>query len=161
MRAVDRDLDAMRRGRLLGTQMRMLRLRVENSESMEYQMDEAIEFSLTFRSSVPESRCRLRLVLINNAAAPVAMTQTETFSVAAGDEKTLRVRFPLEGIAPGEFSIQLSLVGGAPGGRSVYFDTLDDVGHFVVVDDPSRTAGFLWTESLWGNMRLRDMELMG
>ena len=55
----------------------------------------------------------------------------------------------------------LVLVGGAPGGRSVYYDTLEDVGHFVIVDDPARTAGFLWTESLWGNMRLRDMELMG
>ena len=161
MRAVDRDLDAMRRGRLLGTQMRMLRLRVENSESMEYQMDEAIEFSLTFRSSVPESRCRLRLVLINNAAAPVAMTQTEDFSVSAGDETTLRVRFPLDNIAPGEFSIQLSLVGGDPRGSSLYYDMLENVGHFVIVDDPARTAGFLWTESLWGNMRLREMELMG
>ena len=161
MRSVDRDLDALRRGHMLGVQIRMLRLRVENSETMEYQMDDKMEFSLTFRAAVPESCCRLRLVLINNAAAPVAMTQTEAFSVAAGDDKTLRVRFPLEGIAPGEFSIQLSLVGGAPGGRSVHYDVLDDVGHFVVVDDPSRTAGFLWTESLWGNMRLRDMELMG
>ena len=160
MRSVDRDLDALRRGRTLGAQMRMLRLRVENSETMEYQMDEAMEFSLTFRAAVPESRCRLRLVLVNNAAAPVAMTQTEEFPVSAGDEKTLRVRFPLDSIAPGEFSIQLSLVGGGPRGRSLYYDLLEDVGHFVVVDDPARTAGFLWTESLWGNMRLREMELM-
>ena len=141
--------------------MRMLRLRVENSETMEYQMDEAMEFSLTFRAAVPESRCRLRLVLINNAAAPVAMTQTEDFSVSAGDENTLRVRFPLDSIAPGEFSIQLSLVGGARAAAASITTLLEDVGHFVVVDDPARTAGFLWTESLWGNMRLRDMELMG
>ena len=161
MRSVDRDLDAMRRGRTLGVQMRMLRLRVENSETMEYQMDDVMEFSLAFRAAVPESRCRLRLVLMNNSAAPVAMTQTEEFSVCAGDEKTLRVRFPLDNIAPGEFSIQLSLVGGDPRGRSLYYDTLEDVGHFVIVDDPARTAGFLWTESLWGNMRLREMELMG
>ena len=139
----------------------MLRLRVENSETMEYQMDDVMEFSLAFRAAVPESRCRLRLVLMNNSAAPVAMTQTEEFSVCAGDEKTLRVRFPLDNIAPGEFSIQLSLVGGDPRGRSLYYDTLEDVGHFVIVDDPARTAGFLWTESLWGNMRLREMELMG
>ena len=161
MRSVDRDLDAMRRGRTLGVQMRMLRLRVENSETMEYQMDDVMEFSLAFRAAVPESRCRLRLVLMNNSAAPVAMTQTEEFSVCAGDEKTLRVRFPLDNNAPGEFSIQLSLVGGGPRGRSLYYDLLEDVGHFVVVDDPARTAGFLWTESLWGNMRLREMELMG
>ena len=63
------------------------------------------------------------------------------------------MHFPLESIAPGEFSIQLSLVGSDPRGSSIYYDMLEDVGHFVVVDDPSRTAGFVWTESLWGNMR--------
>ena len=51
MRSVDRDLDAMRRGRTLGVQMRMLRLRVENSETMEYQMDDVMEFSLAFRAA--------------------------------------------------------------------------------------------------------------
>ena len=160
VRAVDRDLDSMRRGRMLGQQMRMLRLRIDNSETMEYQMDDAMEFSLTFRAGTREHRCRLRLVLLNNAAAPVAMTQTPEFPVESGDEKTLKVHFPLESIAPGEFSIQLSLVGSDPRGSSIYYDMLEDVGHFVVVDDPSRTAGFVWTESLWGNMRLREMELM-
>ena len=151
----------MHRGHTLGVQLRMLRLRVENSETMEYQMDEAMEFSLTFRAAVPESCCRVRLVLVNNAASPVAMTQTEGFPVAAGDEPTLHVRFPLDNIAPGEFSIQLSLVGSGPSGLSVYYDTLEDVGHFIIVDDPARTAGFVWSESMWGNMRLRDMELLG
>ena len=79
LRSVDRDLDSMHRGHTLGVQLRMLRLRVENSETMEYQMDEAMEFSLTFRAAVPESCCRVRLVLVNNAASPVAMTQTEGF----------------------------------------------------------------------------------
>ena len=71
LRSVDRDLDSMHRGHTLGVQLRMLRLRVENSETMEYQMDEAMEFSLTFRAAVPESCCRVRLVLVNNAASPV------------------------------------------------------------------------------------------
>ena len=160
LRSVDRDLDAMPRGRTLGVQLRMLRLRVDNSETMEYQMDDAMEFSLTFRAAVPESSCRVRLMLVNNSASPVAMTQTEDFPVAAGDERTLRVRFPLDNIAPGEFSMRLALVGSGPSGLSVYYDMLEDVGHFVITDDPSRTAGFVWSESMWGNMRLREMELL-
>ncbi len=56
------------------------------------------------------------MVLMNNASAPVAMSQTPEFEVSPGDEKTLRVRAPLESVAPGEFSIKLSLVGGDPRG---------------------------------------------
>ena len=160
IRSVERDLDGMRRGLLLGQRMRMTHMRVENSETMEYQMDDAMEFSLSFRSEAAERRCHVRLVLINNASAPVAMSQTPEFGVSAGDERTLRLRLPLENVAPGVFGVQLSLVGADPRGGSIVYDALEDVGHFVVVDDPARTAGFVWTESLWGNMRLREMEMM-
>ncbi len=160
IRSVERDLDAMPRAQLLGLRMRMTYMRVENSETMEYQMDDVMEFSIAFRSEAHERRCRLRMVLMNNASAPVAMSQTPEFEVLPGDEKTLRVRAPLESVAPGEFSIKLSLVGGDPRGGSIEYDTINDVGHFVIIDDPSRTAGFIWSEPLWGNMRLRDMELV-
>ena len=79
--------------------------------------------------------------------------------VLAGDEKTLGVRFPMDSLAPGEYSLMLSLVGGDPRGNSIYYDTLEDVGHFIIVDDPTRTQGFVWSEPLWGNMRLRPLEL--
>lgn len=160
IRSADHDLDSLRRGKLLGLQMRMLRLRVDNSETMEFQMDDTLEFSLWFRSEVHERRCRLRLTVINNAAAPVGMTQTPEFEVKSGYEGRLCVRMPLESIAPGEYSIKLALVGGDPSGHSFCYDGLEDVAHFVVMDDPARTAGFVWTESVWGSMRLRDLELI-
>ena len=89
------------------------------------------------------------------------MTQTEGLFHSAGDETTLRVRFPLDNIAPGDFSIQLSLVGGDPRGSSLYYDMLENGPLRHRRRSSPRTAGFLWTESLWGNMRLREMELMG
>lgn len=159
VRSVDRDLDAMRRGRLLGQRMRMTHMRVLDSETMEYQMDQVMAFELRLRSETHERRCRLRLVVRNNNTAPVAMTQTDEFELLAGDEKTLGVRFPMDSLAPGEYSLMLSLVGGDPRGNSIYYDTLEDVGHFIIVDDPTRTQGFVWSEPLWGNMRLRPLEL--
>ena len=33
-------------------------------------------------------------------------------------------------------------MGGDPRGSSLYYDMLENVGHFVIVDDPARTAGF-------------------
>ncbi len=50
IRSVERDLDALPRGQLLGMRMRMTFMRVENSETMEYQMDDVMEFSIRFRS---------------------------------------------------------------------------------------------------------------
>ena len=31
---------------------------------------------------------------------------------------------------------------------------------FVIVDDPAITSGFVWQERLWGNMRLKPLEML-
>ncbi|NLF26894.1 MAG: ABC transporter ATP-binding protein [Clostridiales bacterium] len=159
VRTVDRNLDRMKRAKLQGLLIRMLAMRILGSETMEYQMDDTMEFEVKFRSDAQESRLRLRLMLRNNSSSPVAMTQTDTFEVKPGDTPTLRVRFPLTSIAPGEYGIKLALIGGDPRGRSMHYDLIEDVGHFIITDDPSRTEGFLWQEPSWGNFRLSRLEM--
>ena len=34
-----------------------------------------------------------------------------------------------------------------------------DVSRFVITDDPAVNAGFIWSERLWGNERLKPLEM--
>ena len=87
------------------------------------------------------------------------MTHTLPFDVKAGEKFTLRVIFPLSGIAPGEYMVKLSLISDRMGGGSNYFDTIEDIGQFVVIDDPQVNEGFTWVERLWGDARLEMLEM--
>ena len=158
-RDVVRDLDSMTRPRNRGDLMRMRRMVVLNSQNMEFQQDDAWEFNITCTTNVDEKSLRLRLILKNNVATPIAMTHTLPFEVKAGEKFTLNVRFPLDGIAPGEYMVKLSLISDRIGGGSNYFDTIEDIGQFIVVDDPQVNDGFTWAERLWGNMRLKGLEM--
>ena len=158
-RDVERDLNSMVRPRNRGDTMRMLKMVVLNSVNMEFQQDSDFEFSIHFRSNLTERNTRLRLILKTNVAAPIAMTQTRPFDVEAGKEYSFNVRFPLTGIAPGEYMVKLSLISDRIGGGSNYFDTIEDIGQFVVLDDPLVNSGFTWEERLWGNMRLQGLDL--
>ena len=149
----------MHRPRNRGDLMRMLRMEVLNSVNLEFQQDSAWEFKITSRTNVTERNVRLRLILKTNVAAPIAMTHTPPFDVTAGEVFTLRIRFPLNGIAPGEYMVKLSLVSDRVGGVSNYFDTIEDVGQFTIVDDPQVNDGYLWAERLWGNMRFPPLEM--
>ena len=158
-RSASRNLDEVPRTKNRGDTMRMLSIQFENTQSLEYEMDSAMEFTLTSVSHIAEPRMRIRLILQNSIATPIAMTQTETFEVRAGETFTRRVRFPLDGIAPGEYVVKLSLVSNLMGGRTCYYDTIVDVSRFIITDDPSRNAGFVWMERLWGSMRLKPLEM--
>ena len=158
-RDVVRDLDSMTRPRNRGDLMRMKKMVVLNSTNMEFQQDDAWEFNITSISNVDEKSLRLRLILKNNLATPIAMTHTMPFEVKAGEKFTLNVRFPLDGIAPGEYMVKLSLISDRLGGGSNYYDTIEDIGQFIVVDDPQMNDGFTWAERLWGNMRLKKLEM--
>ena len=158
-RDVVRDLDAMTRPRNRGDLMRMLHMEFLNTQNTEYQQDETMEFNITSVSNIDEKNVRLRLILKTNVAVPIAMTHTQPFDVKAGERFTLNVRFPLTGIAPGEYMVKLSLISDRVGGNSNYYDTIEDIGQFVIVDDPSVNDGFIWAERLWGNMRLAPLEM--
>ena len=158
-RDVVRDLDGMTRPRNRGDLMRMRRMVVLNSQNMEFQQDGEWEFNITCTTNVDEKKLRLRLILKNNVATPIAMTHTLPFEVKAGEKFTLNVRFPLDGIAPGEYMVKLSLISDRLGGGSNYYDTIEDIGQFVIVDDPMVNEGFSWTERLWGNMRLEMLQM--
>lgn len=158
-RDVVRDLDSMTRPRNRGDQMRMLKMVTLNSTNMEFQQDSEWEFNITSRSNISEKNLRLRLILKNKMTTPIAMTQTVPFDVKAGEKFTLNVRFPLDTIAPGEYMVKLSLISDRLGGGSNYYDTIEEAGQFVVVDDPQRNEGFNWSERLWGNSRLKKLEM--
>ena len=158
-RSVQRNLDEVPRTKDRGDTMRMLSIQFENTQALEYEMDSSMEFTLTCVSHIAEPRLRLRLILQNSIATPIAMTQTEPFEVAAEERFTRRIKFPLDGVAPGEYIIKLSLVSGTPRGRTNYYDTIVDVSRFVIVDDPAVNSGFIWSERLWGNERLAPLEM--
>ena len=158
--SADRDLDEMTRGRDRGFSMRMLKLEFPDRESLEYHMDEEMEFALTARSEVDARELRLRFILKTTSQTPLGMTQSPPVPVKKGETFTLRLRFPLRNVAPGEYAVKLSLVDGKPGGKSAYYDTIEDAARFLVVDDMDQTGGFAWQERLWGNFRLGEMELL-
>ena len=122
-------------------------------------MDSTMVFTLKCVAHIAEPRLRIRLILQNSTATPIAMTQTEPFEVRAGDTFTRRIHFPLDSVAPGEYVLKISLIANKPGGISTYYDTIVDVSRFVIVDDPAVNAGFVWRESLWGEIRLKPLEM--
>ena len=154
-----RNLDEMPRPRNRGERMRMLRMETLHAQNVEFQQDGCWEFKIDCLSNMNESSLRLRLILKSNVAVPIAMTQTLPFEVHAGEHFSLQIRFPLDGIAPGEYMVKLSLISDRIGGSSNYYDTIEDIGQFIVVDDPSINSGFSWTERLWGNMRLSALQM--
>ena len=159
-RSASRNLDEVPRTKNRGDTMRMLSIDFEDTQSLEYEMDTCMQFSLKCVSHIAEPRLRIRLILQNSIATPVAMTQTEPFEVRAEETFTRRVRFPLDGIAPGEYVIKMSLVSGTPRGTTAYYDTIVDVSRFIITDDPALNAGFVWSERLWGSLRLRPLEML-
>ena len=65
----------------------------------------------------------------------------------------------LDRVAPGEYGIKLQLAGAKPDGKSMHHDTIEDVGRFIVTEDPGRNQGFLWAEPVWGNHRMPDLKM--
>ena len=159
IRDLDRDLDKMSRPMLRGDTMRMLRMTMRNTGNLEYAMDGCMEFTLTSVAHVADTRLRVRIMLYSSMATPIAMTQTDPFEVKAEETFTLNIRMPLDGIAPGEYGMKMSLISATPTGLSCYYDTIMDVGHFVVTDDSAVNDGFRWQERLWGNFRLKKLEM--
>ena len=158
-RSVSRNLDEVPRTRNRGETMRMLAIDFEDTQSLEYDMDSTMVFNLKCVAHIAEPRLRIRLILQNSTATPIAMTQTDPFEVAAGETFTRRIRFPLDSVAPGEYVLKMSLIANKPGGISTYYDTIVDVSRFVIVDDPAVNEGFVWRESLWGEIRLKPLEM--
>ncbi len=159
IRDLDRDLDSMPRPKLRGETMRMLRMTIRDAAGIEYPMDGAMSFTLTSVAHVPDPALRVRIMVYSSMAAPIAMTQTEPFPVEAEETFSVDLRMPLDGIAPGEYAVKMSLASLTPTGKSCLYDTIVDVGHFVVTDDPARNDGFHWQERLWGNFRLRPLQI--
>lgn len=159
MRSVDRDLDSLPRGKNRGVTMRMLKLSVLDSQTMEYEQDSSMRFSISARARAGESACRLRVILMSNNAAPVAMAQSEPFPVREDSELTRAFTVDLTRVAPGEYGIKLQLVGQKPNGKSINHDTVDDAGHFIITEDAAANQGFLWNEPQWGNHRLPELSM--
>ena len=158
-RSTYRNLDEVPRTPDRGDTMRMLDIEFKDTQSLEYFQDDTMAFTLRCVSHLAEPRLRIRLILQNSTATPIAMAETEPFEVGKEEEFTRNVRFKLDDIAPGEYIIKMSLVSGTPRGRTTYYDTIVDVSRFIITDDPAVNDGFIWSERLWGNFRMRRLEL--
>jgi hypothetical protein len=126
---------------------------------MEYEQDSTMRFSIAIRARAGESACRLRVVLMSNNAAPVAMAQSEAFPVEPDSEFFRAFTVDLNRVAPGEYGIRLQLVGQKPNGKSINHDTVEDAGHFIITEDAAANQGFLWNEPAWGNHRLPELRM--
>ena len=160
VRSLKQDLDSIPHPRNRGETMRMLELEFLNTQSLEYTMDSAVEFRLKCVAHLADPHLRIRLVVKNSMSSPVAMTQTEDFEVRAEEVFDRTMRFRLDGLAPGEYIVKLSLISAKLRGKSNFYDTLEDVSRFIIVDDPTVNAGFVWSESQWGNYRLKPLEFI-
>ena len=159
IRDLNRNLDEMARPKNSGIMMRMQRMQMLGTANLEYQMDSTMEFNLTANANVPDPHLRLRVSLVSSIAAPIAMTQSAPFEVKAGETFTLNVKMDMDGVAPGEYAMKMELVSSTPTGKSNVYDTIMDVGHFVITDDPQMNDGFRWEERLWGNFRMRPLKI--
>ena len=158
IRDLDRDLDSMPRPVRRGETMRMLRMTMHNTGNLEYSMDGAMEFTLTSVARVADPRLRVRIMLYSSMATPIAMTQTEAFPVEAGETFSLRIRMPLDGIAPGEYAMKMSLISLTP--DRALLPVRYDRGTSATSPSPtirSETTASVWQERLWGNFRLKPL----
>lgn len=158
-RSLDKDLDTMPRPKQRGQTMRLKHMTVTHAANLEYDMDSAMTFTLSGEAHVADPRLRVRVTLSNAMANPVGMTQSEPFEVKAGDAFHLSVRMPLDTLAPGEYSMKISILSSTPQGKSCYYDTVEDASRFVILEEPSVNAGFRWTVRKWGNARLKPLEI--
>ena len=159
-RSLKQNLDIIPHPRYRGEKMRMLEIEFLNTQSLEYAMDSTMEFRLKCVSHMPDPHLRIRLILKNSITAPIAMTQTAAFEVFSEEIFERRMKLKLTGLAPGEYIMKISVVSGVPGGRTMYYDTLEDVTRFIITDDPACNDGFIWTERLWGHFRLPPLEMV-
>ena len=159
-RSLRQDLSDASRPKNRGVTMRMLNLQFLNTQTLEYDMDSTMVFKLKSVAHIAEPHLRIRLILKSSIATPVAMTQTEPFEVRADETFERTVRFPLDGLAPGEYVMKLSLNSATPRGDSNYYETIQEVSRFIVTDDPAVNAGFVWSERVWGNFRLKPLEFV-
>lgn len=157
---LERDLSELPRSKMRGDTMRLTRLTVLNTENQEYEMDSHMDFRLQGIANVAENRLRVRVTLVGSMASPISMAQSEPFEVQAGEKIDVKIRMPLDSLAPGEYSVKLSLVGPTPTGASSVFDTVNDADRFVIVEDPAYNAGYKWMSRHWGNVRLKPLEFI-
>ena len=158
MRSVERDLDSLPRPQNRGETMRMLKMRILDNVTMEYDQDSIMSFTITTKVNIDEPNCRIRCILLSHTSAPIATAQCPAFEVKKGETFTRRFDVDLTPMAPGEYGFKIQLIGSRGDGRATYYDTIMDAGHFVITDDPAKNQGFFWNEPVWGETRLRDIE---
>ncbi|MBQ8088997.1 MAG: ATP-binding cassette domain-containing protein [Clostridia bacterium] len=158
-RDLERDLNALPRPKRRGEAIRMYTMRITNTESIEYEMDGVMHFTLEGTATISEPLLRLRVTLFGSLASPAAMTQSPPFEVRAGERFKIDIAMPLDGLSPGEYGMKLSLLALTPQGKSSYYDTVEDAGKFIISEDPAVNDGFRWSVRKWGNFRMNPLQL--
>lgn len=137
----------------------MYTMRITNTESIEYEMDGVMHFTLEGTATISEPLLRLRVTLFGSLASPAAMTQSPPFEVRADERFKIDIAMPLDGLSPGEYGMKLSLLALTPQGKSSYYDTVEDAGKFIISEDPAVNDGFRWSVRKWGNFRMNPLQL--
>lgn len=156
----ERDLSQLPRARARGVQLRMLSMRVLGEKVSEFEQDDVMEFEVTFRSGVSDAKMRLRTVVKSGMSMPIGECHSEPFEIKRDETYTVRVKFPLTGLCPGEYGMKLSLFSVRADGQSGVLDTIEDVGHFIIREDITRNDGFAWLERWYGSFRMEPLRLI-
>ncbi len=155
---IEFDLGAIPRNKLGGA-VQMTRLRLNNTATCQYNMDEAIEFELEWKAFRAISDMRLRLIVSTPVGQPVAMATSNIFAnPEAGDTGKSQCVQPLDGLAPGEYQVKLLIQQASGESNFVNLDVLEDVFRFEITDNPRLTGGS-WQSRHWGNARLKPMSV--
>ena len=156
----ERDLSDLPRAKNRGVQVRMQKMTLYGENVSEFQQDDTMEFAVTFSSGVADARMRLRLVVKSSMSMPIGEAHTDSFEVKQDSVNTVRVKFHMKGLCPGEYGVKLSLLSLRPDGRMVMYDTIEDCGHFIITDDPAVNDGYAWQERVCGNFRMGKMDTL-
>ena len=118
-----------------------------------------MRFELSFEANVDSGDSIIRFIVMSNNTMPVATSMSPAFEIEAGKKYRYNITLPLNGLAPGEYSMKLQIGEGKIGGRTTVLDQVDDAGKFIIADDPSKNHGFVWNEPVWGSVHLGSMTL--
>jgi lipopolysaccharide transport system ATP-binding protein len=156
------DLDARQRrtGSGEGKRVRLLSVRMIDTEDCRYPLDSMVETEITWFAHETIEDTELWAVYRTDTGEIIGRCISKPVLKAAnGETVTSKVRFNLAGLAPGFYQVRLMLVKpNLESGIHTVYDSVYDALRFTVLSDGNLRDG-VWQSRFWGNMRLGDIEI--
>ena len=119
---------------------------------------EGLSLTLHYRTEPGCGELRLRLILFAGGS-PVGMATADRPIPGTPGEHEIRIRFPLDSLAPGSYRGRLAVYEVSPYGGELIRDVADPAVHFrKQVDTPDDTTQ-IWKDAVWGHIRFPDGEV--